>query len=180
LLGFISNNSHLEACLAAPIPWTVQLFLWCACNNILPTKEKLCQHRIVEDPLCPMCGRHAESTTHAIWSCDAARAVWTECPTRIQNCDVMEGNFLTLFGELSSRLKKADLELIAIVAQRIWFRRNRYVFEGVIVSPTYLLKSAKEAFEDYRQTIDPDLMCTCPVGLVFFACSVITTTSSYC
>jgi hypothetical protein len=103
------------------IPRNVLLFLWRACNEILHTKENLCQRRIVEDPLCPMYGKEAESTIHAIWSCAATQTVWNGCPTRIYKCSVMEGGFLALFGSLSSRLEKEELELVGMVAQCIWF-----------------------------------------------------------
>lgn len=63
------------------IPRNVQLFIQRACNKIFPTKENLRRRRIVDDPLCPMCGKEVESTTHAIWNSAAAQAVWTECPT---------------------------------------------------------------------------------------------------
>lgn len=35
----------------------VKLFLWKACNDILPTREKLFKKKIVSDPLCAICGR---------------------------------------------------------------------------------------------------------------------------
>jgi hypothetical protein len=38
------------------VPRVIQLFLWRACNNILPTKENLHRRKIVTDPLCPLCG----------------------------------------------------------------------------------------------------------------------------
>jgi hypothetical protein len=59
------------------IPRTAILFLWRACNKILPIKVNLCWRRVVEDPFCPMCGLEAETTVHAIWNCTAAHAIWT-------------------------------------------------------------------------------------------------------
>jgi len=87
-----SQGNNFSAALATPLwkklwelhlPWNVLLFLWRACNEILPTKYNLCRRRIVDDPLYPMCGTEAESTVHAIWSCEAAKAVWNESPVRI-------------------------------------------------------------------------------------------------
>jgi hypothetical protein len=43
------------------VPRVVLLFLWRACNDILPTKEKL-MRKIVTDPSCPLCGRVVETT----------------------------------------------------------------------------------------------------------------------
>jgi hypothetical protein len=47
------------------IPRAVQLFLWRACSNILPTMAKLYRRKIVEDPLCPMCGKDGGG----LWAC---------------------------------------------------------------------------------------------------------------
>jgi len=54
------------------IPRSTQLFLWQACQNILPTKQKLFRRKIVEDPLCLMCGQMEEQVGHVLWSCTAA------------------------------------------------------------------------------------------------------------
>jgi hypothetical protein len=64
----------------------VKMFLWQACNNILPTKEKLYNKCITPDPLCPVCGWEMETSAHALWSCTSARDVWLQCNPRIQKC----------------------------------------------------------------------------------------------
>jgi hypothetical protein len=46
----------------------VKMFLWKACSNILPTKEKLFERRITDDPLC---GLATESVGCIICSCQA-------------------------------------------------------------------------------------------------------------
>jgi hypothetical protein len=97
-----------------------------------------------------MCGMEAESTVHAIWNCPAAQ-VLNECPAHIEKCIVMEGGFLALFGSLSSRLEKEEVKLLVMVSQRIWFRRNRKVFEGELVPPNCLVKCAIEALDDFRK-----------------------------
>jgi hypothetical protein len=43
-----------------------------------------------------------------------------------------------------------EMELVAVVAQRIWFRRNRYISEGTMTPPNCLLKGAKETVEEYH------------------------------
>jgi hypothetical protein len=53
----------------------VRIFLWQACNNIIPTKENLFKKRITDDPLCPICGLDVETVGHILWSCTAARDV---------------------------------------------------------------------------------------------------------
>jgi hypothetical protein len=51
------------------VPRAVRLYLWRACNNILPTKDKLLRCKIVDEPNCPMCGASTESSRHSLWWC---------------------------------------------------------------------------------------------------------------
>jgi hypothetical protein len=58
---------------------------------------------------------------------------------------------LSLFGQLIGRLDRAEVELFVMVAQRVWFRRNSYVFEGMLPPPIGSMKDAVETLEDYRK-----------------------------
>ena len=58
------------------VPNVEKVFLWGACHDILPTRENLRKRKIVEDPLCPICGLEPETTCHVLWECPAARDVW--------------------------------------------------------------------------------------------------------
>lgn len=71
-----------------------QMFLWRACNEILPTIEKLFSRAIVDDPLCPICGVEVETSAHAIWRCPASSAVWADCGSSIQKMVIPAGEFL--------------------------------------------------------------------------------------
>lgn len=42
-------------------------FLWRACADCLPTKVKRMKRKIVDDPLCQLCGSLPENTKHALW-----------------------------------------------------------------------------------------------------------------
>jgi hypothetical protein len=147
----VSNTPLWRSIWQLQIPRTVILFLWRACNEILPTKENLCRCHIMDDPLCPMCGMEGDSTVHAIWNCPTAQAVWNECPARIHKCTVMEGGFLALFGSLSFRLEKEEIKLLVMVAQRIWFCRNRKIFEGELVPPNCSVKCGVDALNDFKK-----------------------------
>jgi hypothetical protein len=88
----------------------VKLFLWQACNNILPTKEKLFKRKIIDDPLCPVCCREVETVGHALWSCSAARDVWLESNVSIQKSCSEEDAFGNILLKLCDRLQIKDWE----------------------------------------------------------------------
>jgi len=58
------------------VPNTVNIFLWRACNDLLPTKCNLFRRNIVKDNNCPCCFREMETGLHALWTCPAAQDVW--------------------------------------------------------------------------------------------------------
>jgi hypothetical protein len=62
-----------------------------------------------------------------------------------------EANFLTIFCYLSTHLEPEELEWVATVAQKIWFRRNPVVFEGVVLPPLCLLKCTINEVAEYRK-----------------------------
>jgi hypothetical protein len=76
----LDRRSRVQACSSVPlahssawqtiwnldIPRAIQVFLWRACSNILPTKAKLFRRRIVEYPLSPLCGKEEEDSGHVL------------------------------------------------------------------------------------------------------------------
>jgi hypothetical protein len=101
------------------------LFLWQACNNILPTKDNLFKRKITDDPLCSMCQLEVETMGHALWSCPAARDVWLEGNARIQKSCSEENTFSNILLRLFDKLSLEDFELVASVARQIWLRQNK-------------------------------------------------------
>jgi hypothetical protein len=123
-------------------PRVVHLFLWKACNNILPTKENLARRGVTPDDKCPICKLERETVSHSLWSCQAAKDVWLECPMRIQKSPCDEDDFLSIFKRLGERLSVEDLRMLAYVARQIWFRRNGVVFKEVFQSPKEIIQAA--------------------------------------
>jgi hypothetical protein len=54
------------------VPNPVTIFLWLACNDILPTKENLQKRDIIKDCFCIFCNRECESALHILWNCPLA------------------------------------------------------------------------------------------------------------
>jgi hypothetical protein len=84
--------------------------------------------KIVIDPSCPLRGREVETNGHGLWGCDVARAVWAERTRGIQKHAIEANEFLTIFSSLSDQLDQEELELVAMTTQKLWLRRNQWVF----------------------------------------------------
>jgi hypothetical protein len=135
------------------VPRSIIIFLWRASNETLPTKNNLFKRKVVADPLCPMCGCDSETSGHILWLCDAVRAVWGLCGEPIQKSSMMVDNFFNIFCCLCNRLNDNVLELFAMIAHKIWIRRNRLVFYGLVQPPHCLLKDAIEELEEFQKTL---------------------------
>jgi hypothetical protein len=61
-----SSRPMWKALWAIEGPKAAKSFLWKACSEILPTKDKLFKKNITQDPLCPICCREIETTCHIL------------------------------------------------------------------------------------------------------------------
>jgi hypothetical protein len=98
-------------------PRVTHLFLWKACNNILPTKANLARRSVTLDDKCPIYKLEKETIDHSLWSCQLAKDVWLECPLRIQKSPCDEDDFLSIFKCLVERPTVEELRLLAFVVR---------------------------------------------------------------
>jgi hypothetical protein len=68
------------------VPNSVIMFMWRACNDLLPTKCNILKKRMVEESMCHSCCREEETVVHVIWSCSAAQDVWGSGSMIFQKC----------------------------------------------------------------------------------------------
>jgi hypothetical protein len=99
-MGSYSNKDNTrvlwKAIWAIEVPRAAKTFVWRACSDILPTKEKLFQKHVTPDPLCPICSLEVETVMHALWECPSAKDVWAECPIRFQKCSYAAADFMSM------------------------------------------------------------------------------------
>jgi hypothetical protein len=122
----------------------VKFFLWKACSDILPTKEKLHRRKVVLNPLCPICLAVLETLSHALWTCPSAQDVWAECNGKLQKSVCRDGDFTETLFQVGNRLEDDERHLMVTVARLIWFRRNKFIFEGVFQDPKTMVRIARE------------------------------------
>jgi hypothetical protein len=90
----------------------VCMFIWKACNNILPTKENLFKRGITKDAVCPICRTTTKTVGHALWTCPAAKDVWIEHVKGIRKSPSEEDGFINIFEMLRGRLSEDDLQRV--------------------------------------------------------------------
>jgi hypothetical protein len=110
---------------------------------------------VTQDDKCPICQLETETIGHCLWSCQAAKDVWMECPPKIQKSPGDEDEFSAVFVRLAERLTEDELRLMVYVARQIWFRRNDFVFNGEFRPPEKLVQVARLQMEQYDQATAP-------------------------
>ena len=60
--------------------------------------------------------------------------------------------FATLFEDVIGRYDQQELEIIVVVARRIWMRRNEVVHGGAFTDPRQLFFSAVSGLEDFQKS----------------------------
>jgi ribonuclease HI len=136
---------------ALEIPNVTKLFIWRACNELLPTRVNLARRRVIEMKACPCCEREDEDALHALWLCPAARDVWGSSVSCFQKYCYAGTNFKGLVAYCVERGTKEELELMAVIARRIWLRRNAWLFERRFDHPNTVYNEALRSLVEFKR-----------------------------
>jgi hypothetical protein len=134
--GGMNENEMWRTIWALDVPHVVKMFSWQACNDLLPTRENLCKKRVTDDGKCHVCLVEDETTCHVLWKCPATRDVWGGDSSLFQKCAWEGCKFMHLFEYCSHRFNREVLVLMAVIARKIWLRRNSLIFEGFFADPS--------------------------------------------
>jgi hypothetical protein len=130
---------------------SVKIFLWRACNDLLPIKCNLFKMNIVKDNICPCCCREIELGLHALWTCLAVQDVWGGGSMIFQKCAFLGDTFMQLVEFCLDRLNSEEFSLMAVISRRIWLRRNKFIFESLFTHPRVVFNEAVSSLEEYRR-----------------------------
>lgn len=100
-------------------PNSVKHFIWRAINDILPTRSKLTNRKIIESALCPICQSEDESSIHIVWLCPASRNVWGTENNFVQKWPVDIKNFWELWQQMVHKLPQPQLDFCAFILKNL-------------------------------------------------------------
>ncbi|XP_042962747.1 uncharacterized protein LOC122297026 [Carya illinoinensis] len=121
----------------------VRMFIWRSLSNILPTKDKLYKRKIVDSNLCLICTREVETSLHTLWACPAAKDVWGGDNSKLKKWNSSFSDFQQRWEEMTARLNKEDLQMVAVLCYHLWGRRNVYIFQDQFKSPETITAMAQ-------------------------------------
>ena len=113
------------------LPAKVKIFAWRACIDGLPTRLNLVRKGLNVGADSPLCGKVAESTSHALIFCNKISEVWwnwRSCPI---NLLAVNKSFVDLALEILDAGSPVDLETLFVTAWAVWYNRNQVVHESI-------------------------------------------------
>ncbi|XP_042986091.1 uncharacterized protein LOC122314582 [Carya illinoinensis] len=115
---------------------------------------------LLEEGLFWRIGNGAESVEHVLWECVAAMDVWCICSSKLQKQSKNQISFKDLLMQMVQDLEDEVLMEVAVVAWKIWRRRNDLVFNQTFSSPQFIMRQVAQKIEDLatlssQQTTNP-------------------------
>lgn len=136
------------------LPGKVVSFVWRMCKDVIPTAVNLISKRVNMLDRCVWCQIAAEDGLHILFQCSFAREVWT--------AGGMEGLTSVMLGETVMQVAKRVLyagskdqgSIFGMICWALWYRRNKLIWERVIVSVFGVKAMALNMLSDWRKAAE--------------------------
>jgi hypothetical protein len=148
----LNSNRHLWAAIwSAQVPPKVRLFMWRACQDILPTKTKLFDKGLLHSVSCLWCEGEPETSSHVLWQCDFSQRIWIACPVNIPSSVSVSMSFKDFVLGCIDVLPKMDMDFLFTIAWEIWNARNRDHWENKVLSVDDIWRKAVSSALDFNE-----------------------------
>ena len=131
---------------------------WKIIQLAIPTADRLARHKIIDNPSCPRCSMHNETTLHFLMHCCQVSLLWDTVLWHIKNLD-LDLNFHSLeqfivigFASIKiSPIYSPAIVLRDIALLEIWSSRNKLVFdnESIDLSKIFTAKLCSKIKEEF-------------------------------
>lgn len=137
---------------AAKVPGKVQIHIWKACSNILPTRANLLTKGYTGDTECLICQGPYEDTAHILCKCPTATAALATPPLSLQNSLLLPNIVFKewMFGQ-ATHLQKDRFAQLLMVLCAIWKNRNDALWNNKTQSAQSLIIGAVEWWKEYQE-----------------------------
>ncbi|XP_024190432.1 uncharacterized protein LOC112194424 [Rosa chinensis] len=134
----------------AKIPGKVQICVWRAVNNLLPTREQLLKKGYDGELGCIVCNHKVESIAHLFCKCPTALQILSGSPFSLKqsllpNLDFKEGML-----EQALNLKSEIFEKLLMIIWGLWKNRNHKLWEGRVQSSHDIMLGCLAWLEEFQ------------------------------
>ncbi|XP_008240710.1 PREDICTED: uncharacterized protein LOC103339206 [Prunus mume] len=133
----------------------IRVFLWRLLNDAISTRWNLFKRKIVNSPLCPICGQLEETVEHLLFLCPWTQAVWFGAPlsyrVNLQGFSTFDKWLLEVLS-LKDMGKKEIMNLFSMISftcWEIWKSRCNFIFKGYLIDPIVTIDRTMRAFREF-------------------------------
>ncbi len=120
----LRQHSFWKGIWVVQAPHKIKLFMWRACNSILPIKTNLLRKGVLPSCSCPICHEEVETEMHVFWDSEYKKAVWQASPFSSLWMKHRGGSWSDLVEVVLKEMASPDIELFFTIAWKIWGSRN--------------------------------------------------------
>lgn len=106
------------------IPSKIKVFMWRACEAIIPTRVNLQRRGVSVDVLCPACFQHPETTDHALVTCRRSKRFWKNLLPSFDWSIGFNDSFMDRCVVMQSLLSGFEFSLWCVGCWALWNDRN--------------------------------------------------------
>ncbi|XP_062028495.1 uncharacterized protein LOC133744394 [Rosa rugosa] len=139
------------------VPGKVHICVGRACNNLLPTRERLLSKGYKGDVHCLLCNHVCESTAHLFCKCPIALDILSAAPFSLQHTLLPNLNFKEWMLEQSLHLKAEVFEKLVMIIWGLWRNRNAKLWENKMQTVTDIKLGCFTWLEDFQKASKPAL-----------------------
>ena len=107
------------------IPKKIQMFMWRAIKESLPTKSNLMRHKIITNSVWELCNKGAEDVLHALWSYPVIQLVWSSEDWSSPFRALHFYDFAKLCCQVLQESRELRLAKFGVLCWALWQCRNK-------------------------------------------------------
>ncbi len=147
---------------ATEVPQKIKLFLWKACQGILPTTHNLFRRKVSITVTSSFCDEGFESTEHILYDCDFALEVRGLSSLAMVNHWPRENSFADFVQYALQTLSSPDIELLFTLAWKLWMARNDRLWDYHLATPGDICSQAGCLVTEYLALNQKDSVSIAP------------------
>ncbi|XP_024200296.1 uncharacterized protein LOC112203585 [Rosa chinensis] len=147
-------NMLWKAIWKAKVPGKVQICIWRAANNLLPTRACLTTKGYTGDTSCVLCNHRLEDVSHVLYKCPIAVELLSSPPLNLQQSLLPHINFKEWLLDCAMHLNLATFEKLMMVLWSVWKNRNSKLWDGVAQTAPHILLYSMAWLEEFHKARD--------------------------
>ncbi|XP_062021145.1 uncharacterized protein LOC133737643 [Rosa rugosa] len=135
----------------AKIPGKVSICAWRACNNLLPTRDRLFTKGYEGPMQCILCNYPVEDVSHVFCKCAVAAKILKAPPFQLQHTILPSLNFKEWMLERATSLKPELFAKLSMILWPLWRNRNNCLWNGSKQTAHDISLSSFAWLEDFQK-----------------------------